>query len=102
VLPYAMPGMMTGTILGVGRAAGETAPILLTVAAFYRPKLPSSMFEQVMALPYHLYVIATQATDPFKARDMQYGTAFTLLVLVLGMNLLAILVRAYFARKYRW
>ncbi len=66
VLPYALPGMLTGSILGIGRAAGETAPILLTVAAFYLPKLPNSIFDQVMALPYHLYVIATQLPDPNK------------------------------------
>ena len=102
VLPYAMPGMMTGSILGIGRAAGETAPILFTAAAFFLPRLPNSVFDQVMALPYHLYVTATQLPNPAEARHMQYGTAIVLLALVLGMNLIAILLRSYFSRKYRW
>lgn len=102
VLPYATPGMLTGSILAVGRAAGETAPILLTVAAFYLPRLPSSIFDQVMALPYHLYVLATQHPDADKVRPMQYGTALVLLVLVLGMNALAIFLRMRIRRKYRW
>ena len=102
VLPYSIPGMLTGAILGIGRAAGETAPILLTVAAFYLPKLPNSIFDQVMALPYHLYVLATQHPDADKVRPMQYGTALVLLVLVLGMNLVAIMLRNRFRRKLRW
>ncbi|RPH96167.1 phosphate ABC transporter permease PstA [candidate division KSB1 bacterium] len=102
VLPYAIPGMLTGSILGVGRAAGETAPILLTVAAFYLPKLPASIFDQVMALPYHLYILATQLPDVDAVRPMQYGTALVLIVLVLGLNLAAIFLRIYFRRKYRW
>ncbi|MBI5155157.1 phosphate ABC transporter permease PstA, partial [Candidatus Poribacteria bacterium] len=102
VLPYAMPGMLTGAILGVGRAAGETAPILLTVAAFFLPRLPQSPLDQVMALPYHLYVTATQLPDPVAARGMQYGTALVLIALVLGMNLAAIALRMRFSRKYRW
>lgn len=91
VLPYSIPGMLTGSILGVGRAAGETAPVLLTVAAFYLPKLPKSVFDQVMALPYHLYVLATQRPDVARIRPMQYGTALVLVVLVLGVNSAAIL-----------
>lgn len=102
VLPYSIPGMLTGSILGVGRAAGETAPILLTVAAFYLPKLPKSIFDQVMALPYHLYVLATQHPDVAKVRPMQYGTALVLVVLVLGVNLAAILLRVRIRKKYRW
>jgi len=102
VLPYAIPGMLTGSILGIGRAAGETAPILLTVAAFFLPRLPRSIFDQVMALPYHLYILATQLPDTEKVRPMQYGTALVLLVLVLGMNLGAILLRIHFRKKYRW
>jgi phosphate transport system permease protein len=102
VLPYAIPGMMTGSILAIGRAAGETAPILLTAAAFYLPKLPRSIFDQVMALPYHLYILATQLPDVTKARPMQYGTALVLLILVLGMNLIAIVLRSYYRKKYRW
>jgi phosphate transport system permease protein len=102
VLPYSIPGMLTGSILGVGRAAGETAPILLTVAAFYLPKLPKSIFDQVMALPYHLYILATQHPDMVKVRPMQYGTALVLLGLVLGVNLVAILLRVRIRRRQKW
>lgn len=102
VLPYAIPGMMTGSILGISRAAGETAPILLTVSAFYLPRLPKSIFSQVMALPYHLYVISTQSLNAQEARPMQYGTALVLLILVFGLNIIAILLRSYFRKKYRW
>ncbi len=102
VLPYALPGMLTGSILGVGRAAGETAPILLTVAAFYLPRLPHSVFDQVMALPYHLYVLATQHPAADKVRPLQYGSALVLLLLVLAANLGAILLRSYMRKKYRW
>jgi len=84
VLPNAIPGILTGTILGLGRAAGETAPILFTVAAFYLPRLPKSIFDQAMALPYHLYVISTQV--PNVDEKIRYGTAFMLLTLVLFMN----------------
>ena len=102
VLPYSIPGMLTGAILGIGRAAGETAPILLTVAAFYLPRMPNSVFDQVMALPYHLYVLATQHPDAAKVRPMQYATALVLLVLVLGMSLAAIVLRSRFEKKCRW
>lgn len=102
VLPYSIPGMLTGSILGVGRAAGETAPILLTVAAFYLPKLPKSVFDQVMALPYHLYILATQHPEAAKVRPMAYATALVLLILVLGVNLAAILLRIHIRKKYRW
>jgi len=100
VLPNAIPGILTGTILGLGRAAGETAPILFTVAAFYLPQLPKSIFDQVMALPYHLYVISTQV--PNVDEKIRYGTAFVLLVLVLFMNLVAIIIRAKFRKKKKW
>jgi phosphate transport system permease protein len=102
VLPYSISGMLTGSILGIGRAAGETAPILLTVAAFYLPKLPKSVFDQVMVLPYHLYVLATQHPDIEKVRPLQYGTALVLIVLVLGINLVAIILRIHIRKKYRW
>jgi phosphate transport system permease protein len=102
VLPYALPGMLTGSILGIGRAAGETAPILLTVAAFYLPRLPRSIFDQVMALPYHLYVLATQHPEAEKVLPMQYGTALTLLLLVLVFNLTAIVLRNRFRKKIQW
>jgi phosphate transport system permease protein len=100
VLPNAIPGILTGTILGLGRAAGETAPILFTVAAFYLPLLPGSIFDQVMALPYHLYVISTQV--PNVDEKMRYGTAFVLLALVLSMNLVAIVIRYKFRMKKKW
>ncbi len=102
VLPYSISGMLTGSILAIGRAAGETAPILLTVAAFFLPKLPKSAFDQVMALPYHLYILATQHPDTTHVRPMQYGTALVLLVLVLSFTLGAMLLRTYFRKKYRW
>ncbi|NJN82671.1 MAG: phosphate ABC transporter permease PstA [Caldilineaceae bacterium] len=91
VLPHAMPGIITGVILGLGRAAGETAPILFTVAAFYLPELPKSIFDQTMALPYHLYVISTQV--PGMPLQIQYGTALVLLLIVLSLTLVATIVR---------
>jgi len=100
VLPNAIPGILTGTILGLGRAAGETAPILFTVAAFYLPRLPSSIFDQAMALPYHLYVISTQV--PNVDEKIRYGTAFVLLALVLIMNAVAIIIRYKFRKKKKW
>lgn len=100
VLPQALPGIITGIILGLLRAAGETAPILFTVAAFYLPSLPHSLFDETMALPYHLYVISTQV--PGMPLHVQYGTALVLLALVLSMNLAATLIRSYFRRKRRW
>ncbi len=102
VLPFALPGMFTGSILGIGRAAGETAPILLTVAAFFLPRLPSSIFDQVMALPYHLYVLATQHPDTEKVLPMQYGTALVLIFIVVFFNLTAIVLRNYFRKKIQW
>ncbi len=100
VLPNAIPGILTGTILGLGRAAGETAPILFTVAAFYLPRLPKSIFDQAMALPYHLYVISTQV--PNVDEKIRYGTAFVLLFMVLVMNLVAIIIRYRFRKKKKW
>jgi len=100
VLPNAVPGILTGTILGLGRAAGETAPILFTVAAFYLPQLPKSIFDQAMALPYHLYVISTQV--PNVDEKIRYGTAFVLLALVLFMNLIAIIIRTKFRKRKKW
>jgi phosphate transport system permease protein len=100
VLPNAIPGILTGTILGLGRAAGETAPILFTVAAFYLPQLPKSIFDQAMALPYHLYVISTQV--PNVDEKIRYGTALVLLTLVLFVNLVAIIIRYKFRKKKKW
>ncbi|MFZ2447678.1 MAG: phosphate ABC transporter permease PstA [Syntrophobacteraceae bacterium] len=100
VLPQALPGIITGIILGLLRAAGETAPILFTVAAFYLPRLPQSPFDQVMTLPYHLYVISTQV--PGMPMSVQYGTALVLLILVLSMNVGATIIRSYFRRRRQW
>ncbi len=93
VLPAATPGMLTGAILGISRAAGETAAIMFTAAVFYTPKEPDSIFSSVMALPYHMYVLATAGTEIEKTRPLQYGTALVLILLVLGMNLFAIFIR---------
>jgi phosphate transport system permease protein len=100
VLPNALPGILTGVILGLERAAGETAPILFTVAAFYLPRLPRSPLDQTMALPYHLYVISTQV--PGMPLQVQYGTALVLLVLVLGLNVVATIIRSRFRRRRQW
>jgi phosphate transport system permease protein len=100
VLPQALPGIITGVILGLLRAAGETAPILFTVAAFYLPRLPRSPLDQTMALPYHLYVISTQV--PGMPLSIQYGTALVLLGLVLSLNIVASLIRRYFRKKRQW
>ena len=99
VLPCALPGMLTGAILGVARAAGETAAIMFTAAVFYTPRTPDSIFSSVMALPYHMYVLATAGTEIDKTRPLQYGTGLVLLLLVLSMNLLAILLRDHLQRK---
>jgi len=100
VLPYAVSGMLTGTILGLSRAAGETAPILFTGAAFYLPFLPKSLSDQFMALPYHLYIMSTQHHAIAKVRPIAYGTALVLIVLVFCMNFIAIITR-YKLRKVR-
>jgi len=102
VLPYAIPGMLTGTVLGLARAAGETAPILFTGAAFYLPFLPKSLSDQFMALPYHLYILATQHHAIQQVRPLAYGTALVLIVLVLGMNMTAVVIRYRLRRKRRW
>lgn len=101
VLPAALPGILTGAILGIGRAAGETAPIMFTAAAFFTPFLPTSVFNEVMALPYHIYVLATAGTRIEQTRPMQYGAALVLVGLVLGLNLIAVTMRSYFRRKLR-
>lgn len=101
VLPMAFPNIITGLILSVGRVSGETAPILFTVAAYFLPKLPTSIFDQVMALPYHLYVLATSGTDLQASRPMAYGTALVLILIVLLINLLANGLRAWFGKKVK-
>ncbi len=99
VLPAGLPGILTGAILGISRAAGETAPIMFTAAVFFTPSLPRSIFDEVMALPYHIYVLATAGTEIEKTRHLQYGTALVLIVLVLGLNLIAIVYRSRLRRK---
>lgn len=101
VLPMAFPNIITGLILSVGRVSGETAPILFTVAAYFLPHLPESIFDQCMALPYHLYVISTSGTDIEASRGMAYGTALVLIGIVLIVNLLANALRTYFAKKVK-
>lgn len=100
VLPNAVPGILTGTILGLSRAAGETAPILFTVAAFYLPSLPQSVFDQAMVLPYHIYVLATQVPNvPLKIR---YGAVLVLVAMVFLLNITASFIRAKFRKRKTW
>ncbi|MEK7327696.1 MAG: phosphate ABC transporter permease PstA [Chloroflexota bacterium] len=100
VLPQALPGILTGVILGLERAAGETAPILFTAAAFFLPRLPGSIFDATMALPYHLFVISTQV--PGMPIRIQYGTALVLLVFVLSMNVVATIIRSRARARRQW
>jgi phosphate transport system permease protein len=100
VLPQSQPGILTGVILGLERAAGETAPILFTAAAFYLPRLPHSPLDSTMALPYHLFVISTQV--PGMPIHIQYGTALVLLVFILGMNLIATVIRSRARARRQW
>ena len=100
VLPQALPGIITGVILGIERAAGETAPILFTAAAFFLPRLPSSIFDQTMALPYHLFVISTQV--PGMPVQIQYSTALVLLVFVLSLNVVATVIRRHYRKQRVW
>ena len=100
-LPMAIPNILTGFILSIGRVSGETAPILFTVAAYFLPKLPSSIYDQVMALPYHLYVISTSGTKIEESRHMAYGTALVLILIVLILNLVANFIRKHLSKKYK-
>jgi phosphate transport system permease protein len=100
VLPQSLPGILTGVILGLERAAGETAPILFTGAAFFLPRLPQSPLDATMALPYHIFVISTQV--PGMPVQIQYGTVLVLLVFVLGMNLIATVIRQRARAKRQW
>ncbi|UCB58431.1 MAG: phosphate ABC transporter permease PstA [Thermoplasmatales archaeon] len=102
VLPYAIPGMLTGSILALSRAAGETAPIIMTGAAFYMTHLPSSVFDEFMALPYSIYTLSTESSDVQATRPVVFGAIIVLLLIVLGMNLIAISLRNYYRKKYRW
>ena len=101
VIPYAIPGMLTGTVLGLARAAGETAPIMFTGAAFFLPYLPRSLKDQFMALPYHLYIMSTQHHAIETVRPLAYGTALVLIALVLGLNMFAVIVRYRLRKKRR-
>lgn len=101
VFPIAFPNIITGLILSIGRVSGETAPILFTVAAYFLPKLPTSIFDQAMALPYHLYVISTSGTNIEASRSMAYGTALILIIIVLISNLLANGLRKYYGKKVK-
>jgi len=101
ILPIAFPNIITGLILSIGRVSGETAPILFTVAAYFLPKLPHSIFDQVMALPYHLYVLSTSGTNMQESRVMAYGTALVLILIILIVNLLANALRRYFGKKVK-
>jgi phosphate transport system permease protein len=102
VLPAATPGILTGSILAIGRAAGETAPIMFTAATFYTLQMPSSPLHEVMALPYHIYVLATAGTHISETRPLQYGTVLVLISLVLGLSLLAIIIRTRMRRTKNW
>lgn len=99
VLPNALPGILTGVMLSLGRAAGETAPVMFTAAAFYTPDLPVSVFSEVMALPYHIYVMATSGTHIQATRHLQYGTAIVLICVVLLFNLAGLILRYRFRRR---
>jgi len=101
VLPVAFPNIITGLILSLGRVSGETAPILFTVAAYFLPRLPHSIFDQVMALPYHLYVLTTSGTNMAESRPMAYGTALVLIVMVLLFNIAASTLRKYLSKKVK-
>lgn len=96
VVPAALPGISTGVILSISRAAGETAPILFTAAAFYLPFLPRSIFDQVMTLPYHLYVISTQV--PNMPQNNMHGTLFILVFITVGFNLIGAYIRSKFEK----
>lgn len=101
VLPVAFPNILTGLILSIGRVSGETAPILFTVAAYFLPRLPESISDQVMALPYHLYVLATSGTNMEESRPMAYGTALVLVSIVLIINVTASLLRRRIQKKVK-
>ncbi len=101
VLPAAFPGIITGSILGLSRAAGETAPIMYTGVVFFTPNLPGSIFDEVMALPYHIYVLATAGTEIEATRHLQYGTALVLILMIFSLNLGAIILRSRMRKKSR-
>jgi len=102
VLPNSISGILTGSILSIGRAAGETAPILFTAATFYTMRLPNSIFSEVQTLPYHIYALMTEGTHPESQVPIAYGTALVLVLLVLGLNLFAFTLRNRFRRSKKW
>ena len=102
VLPNSFSGILTGAILSIGRAAGETAPILFTAVTFYSMRLPKSIFSEVQALPYHIYALMTEGTHPESQVAIAYGTALVLVLLVLGLNLIAVILRNQFRRSKKW
>jgi len=101
ILPNALPGILTGVMLSLGRAAGETAPIMFTAAAYYTPELPTSIFNEIMALPYHIYVMATAGTHIQATRHLQYGTAIVLIALVLALNMTGLILRYRFRKRLK-
>lgn len=101
ILPNALPGILTGVMLSLGRAAGETAPIMFTAAAYYTPDLPLSVFNEIMALPYHIYVMATAGTHIQATRHLQYGTAIVLIGLVLALNMTGLVLRYRFRKRLK-
>jgi phosphate transport system permease protein len=101
VLPAAIPGIVTGSIISIGRVAGETAAILFTGVAYFLTRLPDSIHSQFMALPYHLFVMATSGTNVAKTRSLQYGTALVLLAIVLGLDIIAVLIRRHYRQKLK-
>lgn len=102
ILPNSISGILTGSILSIGRAAGETAPILFTAVTFYTMRLPNSIFSEVQALPYHIYALMTEGTHPKSQVPIAYGTALVLVLLVLGLNLVAFALRNRFRRSKKW
>ena len=110
VLPYAMPGILTSSILGVARVAGETAPIMFSAASAKRTELPwenlehwtDFFFQGVMALHYHIYVVSAKIPQNKYTADMQYGTAFVFLALVIIVASSSIILRNKLRKKYRW
>lgn len=99
VLPSAASTIITGAILAVGRVAGETAPIMFTGAAYFAPDIAKSLFSQVMALPYHIYVLATSATDPEAAAPIEYGAILVLIGLVMGTSAIGVVARARLSER---
>lgn len=109
VLPYALPGILTSSVLAIARVAGETAPIMFTAAFVIRDELPWQVekwtdffFQGVMALPYHIYVVASKIPQNEYTRDVQYGTAFVFLFTVAAIAMTSILLRMRLRKKYQW